>query len=366
MPAPEPRDLELTRKQLLGWLPRVLPRATDLCIDNLKGPEATGFSSDTVMLDLAYREDGESRERGLVVRIKPTFYQVFPEYDLPRQFRVMDVLAPTSVPVPRMCWQESDASVLGAPFYVMEFVEGQIPTDNPPYHLGGWIIDISESDRAELWWDGLRTLAEIHRLDWRALGLADLARPELGASGLEQETGYYRKYLEWAARGRPQPTTEAALGWLEKNAPADEPTTISWGDARIGNMIFRENRVQAVIDWEMVTLGSPITDLGWWLFLDRHHSEGLGAPRLPGFPAYDETVARYEEWSDFDARHVDYYQIFAAFRFAVIMIRLAQQMVEYGVMPADTDYETNNTVTRMLAKLLELPPPGDPGEGVWR
>ena len=131
-------------------------------------------------------------------------------------------------------------------------------------------------------------------------------------------------------------------------------------------MIFRENRVQAVIDWEMVTLGSPITDLGWWLFLDRHHSEGLGAPRLPGFPAYDETVARYEEWSGFDAGHVDYYQIFAAFRFAVIMIRLAQQMVEYGVMPADTDYETNNTVTRMLAKLLKLPPPGDPGEGVWQ
>ena len=366
MPAPEPRDLELTRKQLLEWLPARLPGASHLRVENLKGPEATGFSSDTVMFDVRYREGGRERELGLVARIRPTFFQVFPEYDLARQFRVMKLLEPTPVPVPSVYWEEPSDGVLGSNFYVMAFVPGRIPTDNPPYHLGGWVSEVSPEEREALWWDGLRTLAAIHKLDWRGQGFGFLERPELGPMPLEQEMQYYRNYLAWAARGRPQPTVEAALGWLEKNRPDDEPTTLVWGDARIGNMIFEEGRVQAVIDWEMVTVGSPIMDLGWWIFLDRHHSEGLATPRLPGFPSYADSIAHYEEWSGFDARHVDYYQVFAAFRFSVIMIRLAQQMAEYGVMPADSGYETNNTVTRMLAVLLELPPPGDPGEGTWR
>ena len=87
---------------------------------------------------------------------------------------------------------------------------------------------------------------------------------------------------------------------------------------------------------------------------------------MPGFPSYEQTVERYQEWSGFPADHLDFYQVFGGFRFAVIMIRLAQQHQEYGNLPADSDFETNNIVTRLLAKLLELPPPGDPGEGTWR
>jgi aminoglycoside phosphotransferase (APT) family kinase protein len=366
MPAPEPRDLDLARKQLLEWLSGRLPGASDLRIENLRGPEATGFSSDTLMFDLHYQEDRQEQQRGLVARIKPTFYQVFPEYDLHRQFRVMQTLAPTAVPVPRVFWEEDDESVLGAPFFVMELVKGRVPTDNPPYHLGGWVAEASDQEREALWWDGLRTLAEIHRLDYRELGLDFLQRPGGAATPLETELAYYEKYLEWAARGRAQPTTEAALQWIRANRPVDEPTGIAWGDARIGNMIFEDGRVSAVLDWEMVTLGSPMMDLGWWVFLDRHHSEGLESPRLAGFPSYEASLARYEEWSDVPVKHLEFYQVFAGFRFAVIMIRLAQQQMEYGGLPADTDYETNNIVTRLLARLLELPPPGDPGEGTWQ
>ncbi len=357
MPAPQGRDLELTRKQLCEWLSAKLPDATDLTIENLEGPEATGFSNDTVMCDLRYREGGEPREEGLVVRIKPTGYRVFPEYDLGRQFRVMQLLVPTPVPVPRVFWEEPDPALLGAPFYVMERVEGRIPTDNPPYHVGGWMAEARRQEREAVWWSGLEALCEIHKLDWQGLGFGFLDAPERGATPLEQELCYYEHYLEWAARGKPQPTTEAALDWLQANRPADEPTALLWGDARIGNMIFRENRCAAVLDWEMVTLGNPVEDLGWWIFLDRHHSEGLEAPRLPGFPSYEETVARYEEQTGRKVENLRYYQVFAGFRFGVIMIRLAQQMVEYGVMPADSDFETNNIVTRLLARILELAPP---------
>ena len=131
------------------------------------------------------------------------------------------------------------------------------------------------------------------------------------------------------------------------------------GKVADGNIIFDGTTPAAVLDWEMVTLGSPEMDLGWSIFLDRHHSEGLEVPRLEGFPSYAETVARYEALSGHRVRHLEYYQVFAGFRFAVIMARIAQQMVIYGVMdePSGREFELNNTVTRLLAKLLDLPSP---------
>jgi aminoglycoside phosphotransferase (APT) family kinase protein len=97
------------------------------------------------------------------------------------------------------------------------------------------------------------------------------------------------------------------------------------------------------------------------VFLDRHHSEGMSVPRLEGFPSYEDTVARYEELSGHRVRNLHFWQVFAGFRFGVIMCRLAQQMVHYQVMQPDQgrQFETDNMVTRLLAKLLELPPPGE-------
>jgi aminoglycoside phosphotransferase (APT) family kinase protein len=197
-------------------------------------------------------------------------------------------------------------------------------------------------------------MARIHRIDWRALGFGFLERPELGASALDQQLAYYAKYLAWAARGREQPIVEAGFEWLHKHKPAPGPTVLSWGDARIGNILFDGTRPAAVLDWEMVGLGCPEQDVAWQIFLDRHHSEGIGVPRLAGFPSYEESAAHYTKRSGFPLEQLRYYEIFAGVRFGVIMIRLAQQLGQYGVMPADAAlaFELDNTVTRLLAKLL--------------
>ena len=97
---------------------------------------------------------------------------------------------------------------------------------------------------------------------------------------------------------------------------------------------------------------NPEQDLAWWLFLDRHHSEGIGIERLAGLPGREETVARYEELIDRRVRHLDYYEVFAAFRFAVIMCRLWQLLVEYGAVPADADPQASNIPARLLAGML--------------
>jgi aminoglycoside phosphotransferase (APT) family kinase protein len=245
----------------------------------------------------------------------------------------------------------------------MDRVDGRVPTDNPPYHIDGWLkTEATPEERAGIWWSGIETLAAIHQLDYRALGFDFLDKPELGSNGLQQGLAYYDRYFEWAARGRDHPTAQAAFEWLRKNAPEDEADVLVWGDARIGNIIFESQgtRPVAVLDWEMVTHGSPEADLAWTIFLDRHHSEGIENPRLEGFPSYEESVARYEDLSGHRVKNLHYYQVFAGFRFSVIMMRLAQQMVKYEVMDeeAGRNFEVNNTVTRLLAKILELPPPG--------
>ena len=127
---------------------------------------------------------------------------------------------------------------------------------------------------------------------------------------------------------------------------------LCWGDSRLGNMIFRDGRCVAVLDWEMATLGNPAQDLAWWLFFDEHHSAGVGAPRLAGLPERDETIARYRELSGIDPQHLDYYDLFACFRFTAILGRLGQQLKLHGVLPPESDFEVNNTSSKMLEARL--------------
>lgn len=351
MPVPR-RDLEQTGKQILAWLPSKLPGATGIEISELTGPGATGFSSDTLMFDLRYQQGGAAQHRALVLRTEPAAVGVFPEYDIDLQYRVMHALAGAGIPIPRLVWQEGDRSVIGSPFYVMERIEGRIPPDSPPYHGQGWMTEISPDERASIWWSGLEVLARIHALDWKKLGVLPAPRP--GTTPLAEQLAYYRRFLGWAAQGGSYPASEAGLAWLEENRPqGQEPTSLCWGDSRLGNMIFRDGRCVAVLDWEMVTLGNPAEDVAWWLFFDEHHSTGCGLPRLEGLPGRDESIARYEQWAGRELEHLGYYDIFAAFRFSVIMIRVAQLLGDLGILPTESDFGSNNICTRMLMEKLE-------------
>jgi len=110
--------------------------------------------------------------------------------------------------------------LLGSAFYVMDQLDGRVPTDNPPYHADGWLkTEASPDERAQIWWGGIESLAAIHRLDYQKLGFDFVDRPELGDDGLQQGLAYYARYYEWAARGVAHPTAEAAYEWLVKNAP---------------------------------------------------------------------------------------------------------------------------------------------------
>ena len=244
----------------------------------------------------------------------------------------------------------------------MEKVEGQIPPDNPPYHTEGWLKEAPRGRAGE----GVVELSGHHgghpqaRLGSPGNGIpgVQLARrdPPHEAAQLAR-----RATTSWAARGIwpiPRSSPPCAGSWRTSQKNPRTPS-ILWGDSRIGNMIFREGECVAVLDWEMAGLGDPEQDLAWWLFLDRHHSEGVDTPRIPGLPSHEETVARYEEKMGRSAKNLDYYEIFAATHFSTMMMRIAQQLVHFGFMPEENGlaFERNNIVTRLLAKLMGLPDP---------
>lgn len=352
MPVPDQRDSEATRRSLTEWLERHLPGAR---VPHLETPQTSGFSNETLMFDAEWTgDDGDARRERFVARVAPAGYQVFPEPRFEEQYRLMRVLdRRTGIPVPPIRWYEPSGEVLGAPFFVMGRVEGRVPTDMPPYHMDGWVTEVAPEERAAMWWSTLEILADLHRLDVAELGLGFLSQPEWGEPGLDQRLNYYEHYLHWAYKG-PQETALKALDWLKANRPdePDAPVPL-WGDARIGNVIFQDGVPAAVLDWETATLGAPEEDLAWFMFLDRHHCEGVGAPRLAGFPSYAETVARYEELLGRPMRNMAYYEILSGFKFSVIMARIGQAMIDFGWIDETSDFPYNNNCTHLLARILE-------------
>jgi aminoglycoside phosphotransferase (APT) family kinase protein len=245
----------------------------------------------------------------------------------------------------------------------MERLYGRVPTDDPPFTVTGWVLDLSPEQQAALCDNALQVLARIHAVDWRAAGLELLDRresdPALPAPGLDQHLAHWENTFEWAAEGEPNPTVEAAFDWVRENRPTDdEPLVLNWGDARIGNMLFDDDMsVAGVLDWEMVSLGSPELELGWWLFLLRHHTEGIGAPLPPGFPDRDAVVARYEELTGHTVEHLHFYEVFAALRLAIIMHRAGNLMIGAGLLPPDAPMKLSNPASQLLATLAGLPAP---------
>ena len=359
MPVPDQRDPEITRTRLQDWLGGQLPDARHVDVTAVQTPASNGFSAETLMFEASWDEpDGTARQERLVAKVAPTGFQIFPEPRFAEQFRLLRILSGTAIPVPPVYWHEPDPAFLGAPFYVMSRIDGDVPTDMPPYHTGGWLTTASPAERESIWWAGVTVLSQVHALDVARLGLDFVDQVSYGPTGLRQRLAYYEHYLDWAYEGT-VPVAQQAFRWLREHRPDEvRDPVLLWGDSRIGNIIYAGGHAAAVLDWEMATLGQPEEDLAWFLLLDRHHSEGVGAPRLAGFPDADQTIARYERLTGRALAHMDYYEVLSAAKFAVVMARIGQLFIYYDLIPPDNDFPYNNTATQLLARILGLPPPG--------
>ena len=323
-------------------------------VENFVVPEI-GFSSETLIFDLITHCDNRDFIEGMVIRLAPQSAPLFKQYDLHKQYRIMDALANSDVPVPKMIAYEDDDSIFGSPFYVMEKVIGNVPTDNPPYHLMGWFAEQSPEDIRASWFNGVDKLARIGRLDYKAYDLEFLDQPELGATPALQHIQVYDDLLDWGLNRERQPTLEKVLVWLRSNCPMDEPIALAWGDSRISNQIYQGTECVACIDWEMARLGNPVQDIVWWLILDQCLSTFIGIPRNKNIPSESETLAYWEESAGRKVEHLMFYKIFASFFFSVIMARLAKTGTAAAATTESTEYEDEfpNIALTQLKSLID-------------
>jgi aminoglycoside phosphotransferase (APT) family kinase protein len=262
-----------------------------------------GFSWITCAVTLS----GFPPAREAILRIGPP-YGLFAPYSAMPEFDSLSALAASEVPAPRVYLASDDPSILGAPFFLCEKVEGDTPL---PWGTQGRALDGAR--RESLAADFIDALAALHRFDWRTTPLAKWGE------GFTLENAAHRQIDDWEARFRrwalrPHPMAHRALAWLRAHAPLAQRLSLVHGDYRLGNFLEKQGRISAILDWELVHLGDPVEDLGW-AFLPQYRG---GSPLVCGLASEADFLARYEAQAGLpvDPLSLRFYHIFSLLKLA--------------------------------------------------
>ncbi len=344
----------MTERIETWWSEKMEPGAT---VSDVTAPDGSGMSSETLLFTV---QPATGAAEHYVARLAPLASQqfpVFPEYDLELQRRVMQTVGEhTDVPVPEVVTHETDPEWLGSPFLLMRRIDGVVPSDIPPYTMAGWLFDAAPEDQRTLERESVRVLARLHALTPTTHDLAFLERPRFGASALDQHLGYQRWYYDWAREGQHVPLIERTFAALDATRPLEGPTVLNWGDSRIGNMMFADFAPAAVLDWEMAALGPAEIDVGWMIFLHRffeNMTHNYGLPCLDDFLQRERVAEIYAEESGREVRDLEWYEMFAAQRFAIVSIRTTWRTVAYGDAEAPDDLDDVIMFRSLLEEMVE-------------
>jgi aminoglycoside phosphotransferase (APT) family kinase protein len=346
------RDLDEVATALERWArAKVGP---DARVTNAASP-GNGMSSETVLFDMD--SGGEAERYAARLAPQPDVYPVFPEYDIELQAKCMRLVrAHTDVPVPDVRWLELDERWLGTRFLVMRRIEGNAPPDIPPYVFMGWVVDATPAQRAALQTNTVQILATLHTLNPSNADLSFLARPQHGGTALAQQLGHERWYYEWAREGVSYPLIDATFEWLDAHMPDEGETVLNWGDARVGNVLYRDFAPVAVLDWEMATMGPREVDLAWMIFLHRFFddiAERFGMPGMKDFLQREAVAAEYEQLTGHTVRELEWFEVFAALRFAIVSVRTSTRGIAYGQMEKPTDPDDLIMFRNLLEQMMD-------------
>jgi len=275
-------------------------------------------------------------EQRLVLRRPPRGPLPPSAHDVLREARLLAVLGPLGFPVPAVLATCEDQAVIGAPFYVMPFVEGHVLTlDLPPEYatapgplgrgspLGRYASEKTAAPR-RVGEELVDCLVDLHAIDFEAVGLAGLGRED---GYLERQLKRFQGLLEVNAT-RPLPELERVAGWLADNLPASPSATVVHGDYRLGNVMFApaEPRLVAVLDWEMATIGDPLADVGYMTAMWAESGDppnpvaDLSAvTRGEGFATREELARRYAEETGLSLDALPWYQVLATWKAAIFL-----------------------------------------------
>jgi aminoglycoside phosphotransferase (APT) family kinase protein len=372
MTAREDRDLEATRTQIEAWLRTQLPEAQGVALSELRAASG-GLSSETLFCGVSWSENGATHAKRLVLRIRPDGHHVIPDPDLMLQYEIMRRLEERSVvPVPAVWLAEPEGSVIGTPFFFMEELAGSILLPSAPQPANPTTESTGPSwspeDLDQIYDNALDVLATLHKADWHD-GFEFVGWP--GQTALDGTINQVKRWYEVAKRGRNLGVIDVGMNWVLEHQPASTDCCLCWGDARPGNLVIADDlSIAGVLDWEMAVLGPPEADFGWWLMFEEVAFNGFTSSRPDGVPDREETIAKYEKRLGRPVEDIHYYEILAAFRLAVINVRLlelgAYGPLSEGWILEDTDERMviNDPFTRLLARWLDLDVSGVPADAV--
>jgi aminoglycoside phosphotransferase (APT) family kinase protein len=305
-PAAAVDDLTARLRQFLA---AHLEGAREIRIDNV-APITAGNARQAWEFEVRWRERGEQRKIGCVMLRKAEAGQL--ETDLAPEFRMISSLWGSGVPVARALWMDSEGKWLERPSFIMEKVAGaaDLPALLKP--------ETSESSRA-IAQQLAAIAARLHTLDWQALGVDFLpvVTPETAAA---QQIAYWES-LFVKHRMEPHPVMAAAFIWLREHQPTARTISIVHGDFRFGNFLYEGNRINAMLDWEMVHLGDPVEDIAWAY-------RSLWGPQA--FLSLDEFVARYTELSGIpvEPETLRFYRLLGEVKHSIISLTGARSFMD--------------------------------------
>ena len=300
--------MNFDEKRLKTWLQTELPGLRGaMRLERIGG----GQSNPTYFVSFDNRE--------MVLRKQPASNILPSAHAIDREYRVMQALRASDLPVPEMILHHEDRELLGTPFYLMERLHGRV---FPNCELPG----MEPGERKAIYLAMAETMARLHKVDWACIGLSDYGR----------QGGYFsRQIARWSKQWEMSKSTESEdierlMPWLRENLPDEAETTISHGDFRLGNLMFhpQEPRVIAVLDWELSTLGHPLADVAFncmaWRTLPSEYGgiRGLNLTAL-GIPSEADYLRRYYQLSGRTDGVTAFHFAFALFRMAVIFQGIA-------------------------------------------
>ena len=329
------------------------------------GIDSNGMSSETLILTGRWTNDGRPVEEKWVARVAPTGADVpvFSSYRMDHQFEVMRLAGElTDVPVPRVRWLENTGEVLGAPFFLMDHVDGQVPPDVMPYTFGNnWFADATTEQQRLLQDSSVEVIAKLHTIPDAAATFDFLAQADPpGDTALRRHFGWLKDWYEFAAEGLGRsPLVDRALDWLEANFPDDVAageSVLVWGDSRIGNVLYRDFRPVAVLDWEMATVGPREFDVSWIIFAHSVFQELCAMAGMEGMPDVlreEDVRTTYERLTGVELADLTWFYIYCGVVWCCVFLRTGARRVHFGEMERPEDIETLFYHKPLLQRLLD-------------
>lgn len=364
------RDVTTLPAVMPKWLSTVLPGGVTPEVIVESGVDSTGMSSETIILTARWPEGGQPLEQKLVARVAPTAddVQVFPTYRLDHQFDVIRMVGElTDVPVPPVRWLEPTGDVLGTPFFLMDYVDGVVPPDVMPYTFGNnWFADAPAERQRELQDATVGVLATLHSIPNAEKTFSFLTEGMKGDTALRRHYNWVRSWYDFAVPDIGEsPLIERSFQWLEDHWPGEvaaREAVLLWGDSRVGNVLYRDFRPVAVLDWEMVTLGPRELDVAWIIYAHMVFQELTDLAGLPGLPEVmreEDVRDTYRRLAGVDVGDLRWFYVYSGVMWACVFMRTGARRVHFGETDKPDDVESLFYHAELMKRLIAEDPIGE-------